>query len=481
MSTLFNFLNDSIFRKETPTEHECQKSGCDGKRLHGIKVNCHRCRHDYFLDCLAARSETIALLGQMNYNDKNGEKQPERANSKLNRIFYNDSVFEFVCPPCKFHNKQKTEQSMKIEENSVTILAQTKLIGELQGRVSSLELVIGDIKQMLEVQLLNDNSLVSSLKQCVLDVNKSKQTFEDAMKSLENIGSSPSQSDKLNVKADIHRDADSIELANEETVDLTRNTQSDHRSRPIEKTGHLIPTDNHPITQKQQLRPPKPVMAKNTNKPNVSGNTQLYEIFVSKFDVDITNDAIVTHIIDNTSLEDNSHFNVEKINFGKFAAFKVIALKKQVCDLILDERIWAPEYKAALFNHSSSKKMVNRYQQSNRITSNNQCRNADNNNKNVNKKFNRISAKSMNAPSRNAKKQTTTRTEIGAPNTNQPLNSGMSSQQQTQSVPVVYPVYQPHQNFFNGLNGFHQPQYRPMYPMQSMISPYQPQWSSPSY
>lgn len=101
MSTLFNLLNDSIFGREEPSNHQCHEADCKGPRLYGLNLKCNRCNNIFYFDCMASRTESKTLLTMMNYSDKNNQKQSGRAESRLKELFHAESVFEFVCPPCK--------------------------------------------------------------------------------------------------------------------------------------------------------------------------------------------------------------------------------------------------------------------------------------------------------------------------------------------------------------------------------------------
>lgn len=257
MSTLFNLLNDSIFGREEPINHKCHEADCKGTRLYGLNLKCHRCNN---IDCMASRPESKALLTMMNYSDKNNQKQSGRAESRIKELFHAESVFEFVCPPCKSGAHISDENQTKLlRENSVTIGKQTQLIGELQSRVSSLEFVISDMKNILSTQLTNSNTVLSHYNQCVSDMNKNIKALEGAHILLGDISSSSSQSDTSNATPNVHQAKDA---ATDSNCNINYN---DHLPEGLEKahTSKKTHADSSNTAEKLELRP---LWSKETNK-----------------------------------------------------------------------------------------------------------------------------------------------------------------------------------------------------------------------
>lgn len=537
MAYLFNLLNDSIFAKPAPSDHKCHENQCSGTRLHGLKINCNRCENDYFFDCMASRSEVKSLLGLLNYQDKNNVKQVKKAETKLNEILHIDSVFEFVCPSCKTnasYSDQKAIYESRIEEftsqiaqlkkeiasakssatkannakdkslkqsieNSETIKSQTQLISELQNRVSSLELIIGDVKKVVSEQLSNGKILSSLLNQCVSHLNKNEESMENARKSLEIPSSSSSYNDASESTTDDQSEFNSGENISKQTDDLTRNTtDSDQKSLSPENAVPIIDADlyvSNNVPDNMILRPPK-----TKPKPPMTTYNSIFEIYASKFDHSMTCEEISSYIVNNTTLENSEQFNVMKIKHKSCAAFKITVLKKDVFDLIMDERIWSPNFNACLFdnakvkNTSEQNKIMPQKQNltdsSNKVKSNNnrllqqskktyQNLNMDKRHyQNVNKQRSVNSFK----PSNRAAPPVMKQSRIFNTNT----QSIRSQSEHMNPAPVVYaqaPSLAPYTsqqlngNFWYSHNGLHQPQYsqnlqlNPVYTHQNQNHP----------
>lgn len=112
----------------------------------------------------------------------------------------------------------------------------------------------------------------------------------------------------------------------------------------------------------ENLKPATPQHAKREKQ-------QIYEIFVSKFKLDVKSDFIEQHIMTNTTQINNDAFMIEEIHNGKsnHKAFKVTTLKYQLYKQIMN--IWAPKFKAVDYRPKSYEK--SRYTQQTHSDSNN--------------------------------------------------------------------------------------------------------------
>lgn len=333
--SLFGILNDSIFGKQTEHEHKCNESNCKGEKLYGLKLKCSRCENEGFFDCLASRPEIKHLCSLINYKDSSdGRKQTNKAEKTLKILFAKDSVFHYLCTSCKAVAPQ-TQQASEVDSDSIT---QNEIIDELKSRVSSLEIVISDLKKQLISQLSIGERLTSAYKECMTDLARNKEEIGNVLKSLEFPGTSSTVSAGTSMSSSKPVKCKNNDLLISPTIDLSDTLSS---SDPIENL--LLP-------------PPKSKQLKNMRQLTANNETKMYEIYLSKFALQQTCDAIEKYIVEKTPISNASHFNVEKIKHKSFSAFKITVLKKEINDLILDENLWSPNYSASPFDHSKVKK-----------------------------------------------------------------------------------------------------------------------------
>lgn len=219
----------------------------------------------------------------MNYVDKGESKQFEVANSKSNGIFHTDSVFTFVCPPCKLIPRSPNDDQLKqLDENSATISNQSQLIGNLQSRVSSLEFVIADMKTILSNQLLSGNRIITQFNQCVSDLGKNMESLEIAQESLDGIDSSSSQRDNSKETADTQQtNSDGVpgstpKRANENDCNINCNSQLPDGFERAGTSQHFQADTTKGIPVESLLRPPQKKNTKNQVVPLISINCTKY-------------------------------------------------------------------------------------------------------------------------------------------------------------------------------------------------------------
>lgn len=97
-----------------------------------------------------------------------------------------------------------------------------------------------------------------------------------------------------------------------------------------------------------KLKPPQ----QPKNNATMNG---VFEIHVSKFDNEYTENDLIEHIMQNTTIVVAEVFTVEALMSQNqsdergYKSFKITTLKKQIYDEIMDESLWAPEFTARNF------------------------------------------------------------------------------------------------------------------------------------
>lgn len=379
---LFDLLNNTVFGRNISTTHKCHENNCNGSKLHGLRLKCSSCGEYCYFECIASRPELKTLLGLMNFQDKGNASRSVQ--TKLTNVFGEGTLFKFKCPPCNEHDNSHT---IDLDDNNAENEDQSKQIDELKSRVSSLELVFNDVGKMLKSQIKNNSTMSALMKKCVTVLGKNDEMLQTAKGQLLSTGSL--QSHEIEVDAQVHQDPNEITDVSSEPIDSTNNGNGRQSHIASEMNGHDISAGTATASTK-----PKPVSTTNTTNAHKSKNThqtetldgaKIHEIFISKFPTRMSCDDMAKLIVEKTSLQDDSQFNLEKIKFNSFAGFKVTVLKAEIREEILDSKIWSPKYNACMFDHNKKQKADTQREKTKPVSSNNNINNINNNNKNSNK------------------------------------------------------------------------------------------------
>lgn len=377
-------LSSSRVKKVMPN-HSCLDSLCDGAKLFGLNLTCNRCLKPCFFECIERRPEVLQLLEVLNVIDADNDHK-RRVINAVNKIFTSESVFKFACPKCRdqgsFNDLKQSCERYRSERDSARIeLKKAKeecvsLKMQIPSQIDSLKTTAAQWSEQIQQQneyyakFLSTIDILESSDDVASQKNTAQSPSTRDTQQSHNVESLSSQSqhlhdpkavnNRLNVKADIHSPA----IINEPAIDLTHSTHSsDHHSRPVENQGHSSANNNN---DKVPLRPPANVARKSKQTKSSSHAGNVFEIYVSKFVPETTCEDIANHIAKSTSLQNDSQFNVELLSSNPnrlkrktFVSFKVTALKKSVCDMILDEKVWSPKFSASLFDHNKVKKPSN--------------------------------------------------------------------------------------------------------------------------
>lgn len=263
---LFDFLNNSIFNKTTPKNHDCTDSNCSGDRLYALNLTCQRCLKPYFFDCMAKLPEIQCILQIFNLNGANN--QVVSVITKLQTLFNHESVFEFVCPPCKSDDTfpdlklkydakdlqmKELKKELSAAKSAATIaknentsleqqlsyssstsstttnksdnLSHQQSIEDLQSRISSLESIIGDVSGIISKQISKNSSMLDMFENGKIEWRQNIDVLEKAHKSIESIGSFKSSCDDSN--GDSFNLQQSSTNAITKTQEMIRNTNGD--------------------------------------------------------------------------------------------------------------------------------------------------------------------------------------------------------------------------------------------------------------
>lgn len=95
-------------------------------------------------------------------------------------------------------------------------------------------------------------------------------------------------------------------------------------------------------------------------------NKDIYEIHVSRFDVSTKEEDITEHIMMNTRIASRELFKVHKLiskdtQTQDYTTFKITTLANNIYEMIMEERIWAPDFKAREYMKSNKGNEMNKY------------------------------------------------------------------------------------------------------------------------
>lgn len=381
-----------------PADHKCAESNCSGSKIHGLNLTCRKCLNPFFFECLAKRPEIIELLKLLNTDTANhSPTSVNHANSVMNKLFNRESSFIFICPTCNTSNpmidltskpdtqseelkrqltnekKRATRAETKAEKLQQQInelqksdtkssnfdeIQSNALINDLRSRVTSLESVVEEVQHLLITQRSRNTALLDLFDQCRGEIAIGNNVFEAIANALHGMPSSSSSA--------VNDDQNDVRPHHQSTPVTTHliespSSKNQNKFRSCETKGpsnnEQKYTNDSSSTKNQYANSLlKPPTTKKSNVINNADKNSVYEIYVSKFDPSITSESITKHIIDSTAINSNDLFIVkplitskEELNRKNYVSFKIMTLKRDVCDMILDKSIWSPHFEAKMF------------------------------------------------------------------------------------------------------------------------------------
>lgn len=113
--------------------------------------------------------------------------------------------------------------------------------------------------------------------------------------------------------------------------------------------------DNDTTEKKKKLNPPT------NNTEYEIENKNVYEIYISKFAIETKEEDIGEYIIDKTKINNPEMFKVSKLksktndNTKNYVSFKIATLREDIYNLIINPKIWEPEFSAREYKQSFAK------------------------------------------------------------------------------------------------------------------------------
>lgn len=150
----------------------------------------------------------------------------------------------------------------------------------------------------------------------------------------------------MNDKINKHMNAPEQERKRKKTTN-----NKDHLETPKASASKELDTKE----RMKKLNPPK------NNEDSEIENRDVYEIYISKFDIATEEKEIGAHIMDKTRIKTTDLFKVSKLKSRtndatkNYVSFKVTTLRGDVYKQIINQKIWEPDFMARDFKQSFTK------------------------------------------------------------------------------------------------------------------------------
>lgn len=403
-------------------EHDCLTSGCCGKDFYGISLTCQNCFKPYFLECLKHRQEVIELTTAFGMANIPNSQSANTFTYKVKKLFETGSIFEFICIACKTQgsrmehsqnhkkhidelNQQLAASRTSLDElnqkyneigkkcdkeltNSNDLAAKLSRANEqlsfyesnaitLNGQIAQLQVINNDLKSQLDgyqaqgeshQMVTNENdpvtnsSLATANEQLLIKII---QAFSNTTGELEN---------RIANEFSVFRDLSSSD--NENTKKRKRTL--DGMSQSLQPNATTI----SPLQQALLTHPPPPIQRPSIilHPPSEDKTVPkgVFEIHISKFRNDTSEESISEYILERSSIKDPNLFTVEllvkrneDVKRKKHVSFKVTTLRHKVYEILMDERLWAPNFSARDFSKNNDRPTnINKYTNNRQISTN---------------------------------------------------------------------------------------------------------------
>lgn len=205
-------------------DHSCSELKCQGQKYAACNLNCSRCLSPKYIECVSGRTEIDNLLKCLNIvPDTKTRSNASEHLTKLNQLFFPDSLIEFVCPSCKNSgsflevkkeyedqiknykkkNTDLTKEKNKLEDkikqtNETQCVECTEFINEIQTLKSEINQLKANDKSDVCAQLRIENEQlgekITSLSNELCDLNS--KTNDNSYSTLSSIGEIVAEIDK---------------------------------------------------------------------------------------------------------------------------------------------------------------------------------------------------------------------------------------------------------------------------------------------
>lgn len=322
-------------------EHNCDKNKCKGPKMSGVFFVCAKCKSKSFVDCVLGEEEVSNLLisiematilnGRLIFNSAKSTVSKQTFDS----IFHDQSLIKFICKGCDVDLQNQAVQMNENEQLKEEVEAQKTLIQSLKNELKERDDIIKNLTDSDEnpekisesghgLQHTNieeiQNVLLSKVK--VMLSNEVEQ-----------------------ISAKITKECKKVEIFCTNKIIEVESKQNVKKPNPFKQQNDQN-TSLNTHNQPKNIVFSDAILPGNINQNNVNHE---YVMHVSKFDIDKKVECIIDHVIQNTSINDTSDFEVEKLGNenADFASFKISTRTSEMYEEI--KGIWGPHYYARDF------------------------------------------------------------------------------------------------------------------------------------
>lgn len=331
--------------------HDCKISKCQGKKFMGLFINCCVCTNITYLECYEKYREMDVIFKGFGIKEMRTSVDAAVIQSQFDVLFAKKSPISSICETCLFSSTFVKRDILSSLESKIK--KQRNEISELTAKLAVFK---NDKENSVSHSADFDDSSSDVITPGLLF---RFNTLKDSMtKSMESYG---------------------IEIANaigkisEDISKTIQKTVQDEFGKQYQRNNANLIT-NSPVASNSDT---------NVNGTNVRVIEKIvikpingvYTIHVSKFPKGTKADDIVSLIIGKTDISSDS-FSVEfssnrKFKKNKFINFKISTLKKEICDKLVDNSIWSPNYTVKPFELKENLDIIKKKKKNNNSGINN--------------------------------------------------------------------------------------------------------------
>lgn len=325
--------------------HKCIEGQCSGSKFADMKFQCKQCQKYTFIECVASTKEISNFLKLTNFksiaDDDKIEEYTELSKKKLNYVFHDLSLIQFICSECQINGL--SAQSREEFENK---------IAELERQIESLKNTSCNGTHSRNTNNENNNE-IGVLKSIIEDKNNSFQVLSTEIKTayamqLSNIDRIKTDFESAFLTSiDIVNALDSASgggtLPHDEANPWVNNRRGGSKNNKVRSDNRNVKASpfEDPTAKNRE---PKPNLRQKNNDTNA--NRGPFEIYVSKFKTSVKPDEITKFILESSDINDPELFSVQLLggfwDRQTFSSFKITTLKYDVCRAILSIN-WNPQ------------------------------------------------------------------------------------------------------------------------------------------
>lgn len=373
--------------------HEC--TSCTGGKYDGANLKCHICLKPAFIECLvhAKVMEVLELVSVLAKSQP--MSTPTRLQTRISKILNDNSQLIYICANCKqkrslieiIEDEKNKIKNILTDKNEVLKIDLANINVELLNEKNNTEMKDSEINRLKK----ENNELLEEIKGMNLQINEMSafintiQQENEQMKILgqdrnmeidltdNNIQEQAITQIKMAIRNEMAIMSDDIEArikleCEKMREEINRKIDSGENDAKRKKTSdinreiiteniingdtYITNTKNTKDSNKNNknmekiisiLKPPNRL--NENEKYEKNGEKDIYELHVSKFHTEQTENDIATYITEKTGISKNL-FKITKLKSKKeikkeqYNSFKITTLQLKIFNELIDQSIW---------------------------------------------------------------------------------------------------------------------------------------------